>query len=71
IYTYKLRDTGFEPMDYVDLMKKYKYKTFVTTKMAPYVFGQESDGGVDVIFVHQDVFDGAGVGEDLKAILRI
>ncbi|KAJ3330247.1 hypothetical protein HDU76_006115 [Blyttiomyces sp. JEL0837] len=66
LYEAKLKDTGFTPLDYVNLMGKYGYTTYVTDKKVPYVHGQEPDI-VDVVFVHKDVLE--GLGTDLSKIL--
>ncbi|KAJ3332424.1 hypothetical protein HDU76_000291 [Blyttiomyces sp. JEL0837] len=66
LYEAKLKDTGYSPLDYVNLMTKYGYTTYVTGKMIPYVHGKEGSI-VDVVFVHKDVLD--KFGKDLKKIL--
>ncbi|KAJ3328161.1 hypothetical protein HDU76_010492, partial [Blyttiomyces sp. JEL0837] len=67
LYTLKLRDTGFESRDYVELMEKNGYKTYAMKELTPYVQVEESNKGLNVVFVHKDIL--ASQGEDLKSIL--
>ncbi|KAJ3318722.1 hypothetical protein HDU76_000741, partial [Blyttiomyces sp. JEL0837] len=64
IFANKLRDTGFDSMDYVNIMENAGYKTYVIHSMSPYVHGKESENGVDVVFVHKEIL--AGRFDDLK-----
>ncbi|KAJ3326713.1 hypothetical protein HDU76_012705 [Blyttiomyces sp. JEL0837] len=68
IYTGKLRDTGFDAVDYIKLMEKNGYTTYTTSKRSPYIIGEEAPT-VDVVFVHKEILDSQG--RDLSAMLGV
>ncbi|KAJ3332032.1 hypothetical protein HDU76_001490 [Blyttiomyces sp. JEL0837] len=60
IFNSKIRDTGFDPLEYVNILEKAGYKTYTSSSLSPYVHDPENDGGADVVFVHKDILGGQG-----------
>ncbi|KAJ3326985.1 hypothetical protein HDU76_012452 [Blyttiomyces sp. JEL0837] len=74
LFASKILDTGYKPIDYVNIMQKNGYLTFLSETLEPFIIEERADilvehsRNADVVFVHKDVFKGRS-SNSLKKVL--